>query len=344
MTIESPKPTLTSIQILRGIAATMVVLLHIGAMMDRLQLGRVAHPTFGAGVDVFFVISGFIMWYTTANRLVTPSSFIMNRMVRIVPLYWALTTALVTAMAVLPSAFQNSSLSVRHVLTSYLFIPYPDKAGNMWPVLIPGWTLNYEMFFYLIFAGTLLIRGRSTRAFAIVVILALLVVIPAITGQPNGLLSFYTNPIILEFAFGVVIGEVFLRWRPRAVWAWGIVAAIGAACLALGDPTGVRALVWGVPALLIVAGALFAPTVRFAPLERLGDASYSLYLTHPLTLSVIGLAVRRLHLPWWTVPPFALLVCILIGYATFRLIEEPITRVLKHITRSRLSEPPQYAS
>ncbi len=329
MTIESPKPTLTSIQILRGIAATMVVVLHIGALMDRIDLGPVAHPAFGAGVDIFFVISGFIMWYTTANRSVTPSGFMTNRIVRIVPLYWAITTVLVAAMTMLPGAFKNSSLEASHVITSYLFIPDLDPAGNYWPVLIPGWTLNYEMFFYLIFAAALLVGNRLARAGVIIATLAVLVLLPALAGPPEGRLSFYTDPIMLEFAFGIVVGEILLWWRPAPARVWWLVASVGAVALAVSNPAGIRAVVWGGPAVLIVVGALFGPPLRCAPLERLGDASYSLYLTHPLTISVVGLVAGRLGLAWWAVPPIALAACIIVGFVTFRIMEDPLTQVLK---------------
>ena len=141
-----------SIQYLRGIAALMVVLLHVRVQLGRMGYGGYWPEFLMAGVDIFFVISGFIMWVTTFDGSTTPWQFLFRRFVRIIPVYWLLTTTTVAVMLVAPSAVQSGRFDSIHVLSSYLFIPTVHPlTGMMEPVLIPGWTLNYEMFFYIIF-------------------------------------------------------------------------------------------------------------------------------------------------------------------------------------------------
>ena len=115
-----------------------------------------------AGVDIFFVISGFIMWVTTHDRPTTPLRFMTNRIVRIVPLYWLITLAVAAMAFAVPSLFRGVVLTPEHVIKSLLFIPhyYPGMPTRVWPLLLPGWTLNYEMVFYLVFAIALLLPRR----------------------------------------------------------------------------------------------------------------------------------------------------------------------------------------
>src|SRR5829696_2873445 len=157
--------TFFSIQYLRGVAALMVVYTHASVQTQRyadVELPFSAHGA--AGVDIFFVISGFIMWMTTIGDTPTskPLPFISRRISRIVPLYWVLTTGIVIVGLVRPDLLSSTVITVWHVLASFFFIPYPHPAdnGSLVPVLIPGWTLNYEMFFYAIFACSLTVKPK----------------------------------------------------------------------------------------------------------------------------------------------------------------------------------------
>src|ERR1019366_2869669 len=151
-TDPGPFTLIHPIQYLRGIAALMVVWHHGVGQLATLET---YFPfRFGtSGVDLFFVISGFIMVVTTAGRDVTPTEFIARRFVRVVPLYWVLTLALAATALVAPSLFRSVTLTAVSLIQSLLFIPHfsPSHAGMIWPVLVPGWTLNYEMFFYVVF-------------------------------------------------------------------------------------------------------------------------------------------------------------------------------------------------
>ena len=138
-------------------AALLVVFVHLDELLPRLGL-----PLFGgAGVDIFFVISGFIMVHTTMDRDdVTPWSFMAGRISRIVPAYWVATFAVFGIALVAPSLLRTPHLPVGELLQSLAFIPFVKDSGLTQPLLFVGWTLNYERFFYLVFAMGL---GSSPR-------------------------------------------------------------------------------------------------------------------------------------------------------------------------------------
>ena len=156
--------SIVSIQYLRAVAALLVVFYHTIYQIKEYQgLFESGIWRFGAsGVDIFFVISGFIMWVTAAARPTRPLAFMRNRIVRIVPMYWIVTLGLFTLSSILPNAIMIVDTTPGHLARSLLFIPHPDPAQpeRLWPLLLTGWTLNYEMFFYSIFACALLLPRR----------------------------------------------------------------------------------------------------------------------------------------------------------------------------------------
>src|SRR5580658_5421280 len=142
-------PVLLSIQALRALAATAVVAYHA------LQWGSGGFDVGRAGVDVFFVISGFIMWRVTSGRDVTPGAFLWRRVTRVAPLYWLTTLAVLAAALVWPGFLPEVRPGWRHLALSLAFIPHLDPRGLPFPTLPPGWTLDYEALFYLTFAAAL---------------------------------------------------------------------------------------------------------------------------------------------------------------------------------------------
>ncbi len=314
--------TLYGIQYLRAAAAIAVVLFHAAEKTG-------GHFAIGAaGVDVFFVISGFIMWVITARRPVAPLQFLSDRIVRIVPVYWLATMVMVAGA--LAGLFPNLQLSVAHVAASLLFVPmHSPSSGEIWPVLVQGWTLNFEMFFYGVFALALLLP-RSRQLAAVALALAALAVAGAYLQSDNALLLTYTRPIILEFAVGMVLGHLWLAGRvPGAAAGLVLVLAALAGFAAIGifrlpfdewtcGPLA-AALVLGV--LALEAGGRVR---RFALPTALGDASYSIYLWHTFAISVVAKVGERLHIaPSATL--FAAAICgIAAGLVAYRLIERPL--------------------
>src|SRR6185295_2076908 len=174
-----------------------------------------------AGVDLFFVISGFIMVYASDElfaRARAPSFFLTRRLARIVPLYWAATAAALVCLVVFRYANALDQLTWQTLVASLLFVPWPRPDGMMLPVHMLGWTLNYEMFFYVVFAVALTLTRRNavvavTALFLVLVIAGRLFALP----QP---LAFWCDPVILEFCFGMMIAlayrEGFRLWRAAA--------------------------------------------------------------------------------------------------------------------------------
>lgn len=334
---------LVSIQYLRGAAAIMVVTWHALS-----QVGLPEWAFLQSGVDIFFVISGFVMWTVTRDRPIAPGAFLRRRLIRVVPLYWALTTLVLLAIAVAPGVLQSLRTTPAHALASYLFVPWtnPVEGVGLRPVIVPGWTLNYEIAFYLMFAASLALPLR-TRAVAILGALAALSAIPLVTGPLRGVAGFYTAPFMAEIGLGVLAAILVERAAGSAAKPLLLAAALSVAPLALCGSAAeqsdlVRFLAFGLPGLLIVsAAALWEKThgvahVRLAKL--LGDATYATYLAHPFALSA---AVRLWRAAGGDALPAAVFIiaaivlsCI-VGIGVHLLLEKPLTAMLQ----ARLGEP-----
>ena len=146
------RATLLNVQALRALAAFMVVCVHIQALA--LMAGAPAKVTEAgnAGVDLFFVISGFIMVFTTGRKPMGPAAFFGARLRRIAPLYWSMTLAVFLVARLAPSLVQNTPTDIGRLVASILFVPELRPDGTMRPVVFVGWTLNFEMAFYVLFA------------------------------------------------------------------------------------------------------------------------------------------------------------------------------------------------
>jgi exopolysaccharide production protein ExoZ len=346
--------TIVTVQYLRAIAAMLVVFHH--AMAPPALHPYYPRPFGEFGVDLFFVISGFIMWTTTVGARRGPASFWAARILRIVPLYWIYTTLFVAIALILPRAlFTTPGLDLSFIIKSYLFVPaLHPHFGGIAPVYTLGWTLNYEMFFYFVFGVGLLIARPNVRMAALVAVFVLLVSIGLLAEPQGPVLATYTNPILLEFLAGIVLARLapWLMHCPRLL---GVVL-IGLGAFWLGhvvtsDTPPSRIAGYGVSAIAIVAGALVLEPIARVTTNRLGlllgDASYSIYLAHPFAQRVWFLAIGRL-LPDISVP-FGLLVhvmgAMLVGIAggvcSYLLIERPLLvagRRLIGLRRRRYAE------
>lgn len=325
-----------SIQQLRGVAAVGVLCFHAA------KRSGIDFTTGAAGVDVFFVISGFIMWVISARAPIGPVEFLLRRAVRIVPLYW-LTTFLVVLLAVVsPRLFPAMRLSPAHVLESLLFLPHRDPTGAPYPVIVPGWTLDYEVFFYLLFAGALAVFARR-RAVLVSLVLAALVLVRPLAHLGDPAQATYTDPILLEFVAGLWLGAAWTSGRLPGRGAALALMGVGVAGFALVASLGIdvdrwRLLCWGAPAFVLVAGAVSAEraglVLRGRALAQVGDASYSIYLVHGL---MVSFAARCLGLVGVDTGPAVLVAavgCGLVGgLVCHALVERPLGRILHRALR-----------
>jgi exopolysaccharide production protein ExoZ len=207
-----------------------------------------------------------------------------------------------------------------HAIASFLFIPLTHPiTGLREPVLQPGWSLNYEIFFYLLFSITLALRA-SWRFFVMTTLLAGLVGLGTMLPS-SSVAAFYTNSIILEFLAGMAIAH--FGWRLHWVFV-----PVGFALLAYGVPGnfGARIIWGGIPAAMIVAGALsIEPRLpRLRSLDLLGDASYAIYLTHMVTIVLIVAWTADRPIPNNSLILIAFVGSCAIGIATHIAVERPM--------------------
>lgn len=339
------------VQYLRGIAALMVVYHHISFQLAKAQ-SDVVLPLAGlgaAGVDIFFVISGFIMWITTRSAGLTPAQFLHRRIIRIVPLYWAVTAFLFAVAYFLPDLLGATEFNPVHALLSLFFIPaqHPRIDGEILPFFIQGWTLNYEMFFYAVFALAMAVN-RAAMFAIIALALGAFAAAGLVWTPENAILKFYASTLLFEFIGGMALGWLYLRY-PCAPWplGWFLIALGAAALLATGltgyafGPNGAapeRALAWGLPGLAIVAGAVYLAGPRRSEgtglFWALGASSYALYLTHLITLPALSLLWRKSLLGFEGAGAIgyviaALLFSALGGWVAFVCFERPVTARLR---------------
>jgi exopolysaccharide production protein ExoZ len=325
------------IQYLRGVAALLVVLHHLGGQSP--VLTRFIDFEFGtSGVDIFFVISGFIITLTT-NAKTSPSMFIFRRIIRVVPLYWILTLLMSALWTFRPDIFKTLNVSFVNLFQSLFFIPhysssFPDR---VWPLLVPGWTLNYEMFFYAVFALLLYLPARY-RQLALTTVFVFIVSTFYLWGPFHGAaLNIYTSPLLLEFLAGAWIARAWVNKKLQFSISLSLfLMVLGLVMLVVRDIPllGVYTHILG--AILVVLGSLNIQLKgrKSFLLANLGNSSYSLYLTHIFTLGVFGLLWRKLTLDSASTPLaicFALtslVGCILVGWITYKYVEAPLTRKL----------------
>lgn len=304
-----------SIQVVRGVAAILVLLYH----QSLLATGE-------AGVDIFFVISGFIMGTVATSE--RPTDFINRRIIRIVPLYWAVTFCMCLP-SLIPGFFAHFSFTFPTLVKSLFFIPYYDLKGNIWPLLVPGWTLNYEMFFYVIFALGLTLH--STIMFSVMCML-LCTALGLLLHPASPILYTYTDKLLLEFAGGLLLAQYY-RYLPLWFGILMLMLSTGifiSLSLSGNTYTDVRLIAYGIPALALVAGIITIEKAHGWPrlkiLETVGDSSYSLYLLHGI---VIGFIHTILHCDIYVENTIIFIACISVGLLCYQFFERPVTHYLK---------------
>lgn len=312
-----------NLQVVRAIAAVGVVIFHI----DYRFVPQV-HTDF-LGVATFFVLSGFLMCYITKDEA---DGFFVSRLVRIVPLYW-LCTLVRLGILYGPRLPDPTVLAEQWpvVLRSLFFMPSDEP-----PFVGVGWTLNFEMYFYLLFAGALLISRRFAPPIVAAVIVAVFIAHSELPG--SFVLHYYSHAYIINFLGGIV---VFYLWRslperlPRLP-----IGILAASLLVFSYAVQIPGLLSGnwayaLPTLIVGSMLLLAKVgidLKWRPVVLLGDASYALYLTHTLFMGCIRrIAPHALDLGKSETVWFAALLtmCIALGIAVHLLIEKPMLRFIR---------------
>ena len=352
------------LQLLRGLAASGVVVEHL---LERyVRRGAITHdlPDFTTrlgqtGVATFFAISGFIMVYIALREDRPPPSgwsFLRNRFLRVAPLYY-LTTLMIVAFGWLAQAMGARTIvaarlpNVAEFLLSFAFIPHRGANGLIQPIYELGWTLHYEMFFYLLFAAGLAVLARR-GAFLVLAVLGLLVAVGTDIDAPPDRVGVsvaayvFTRPIMAYFAIGIVIALVRHRIGdrlpvlPMSVIAVVAVAALGVATIDPSQIVAMAAIAGAVAVTVLTTPATTRRSDGFAAFSRaFGNASYSIYLTHSFVLGAFASAtvsiVARGLPSLLAIAALACMVCFGVGWLSWRLIELPIAEALRGRRPSR---------
>lgn len=253
-----------SIELLRFLAAMAVVCVHI--------------PTIGVGnfgVDIFFAISGFVMMLSTEK---SAEKFFLKRIIRIAPTYYFFTFAVFAIALVMPTMLNGTSANGEHLAKSLLFIPFDKNGTGHFPILFLDWTLNYEMFFYAIFAVSLFISHKYRALSCALLLLCIFYLCKDIMALP---LKAYGDAIIFEFVLGMALYEASMKKNFRSALALFMIIVI--ALLMTKNIWDQRLLLYGFPAVIFVWFTMAVLRGKNLPafVTILGGASYALYLTHP---------------------------------------------------------------
>jgi peptidoglycan/LPS O-acetylase OafA/YrhL len=325
---------------LRACAALAVVLYHITGDAFQNQFG--AKPVgdlfaFGfAGLDLFFVISGFIIVHIHATDIGHPSRlprYLYNRLTRIFPAYWV-ATLLVVALGLV----NRTAIPIDRITSSLLLIPDTHF------ILVVAWTLPQELLFYAVFA-LFILRPRLGALAAAVWLFGSFVYYGTDTPQ----VPFFLNVRHFEFAIGAAAAWIFPRAeirRPVALLSAGLVLFAIAAIrdIRVGIPTdNLDLLAYGIGGGLILVGVAAADRAGRLPTPRwlalLGAASYSIYLTHILAFSLAARVLQRLNLPA-ILPAWAILLLVLpVILATGLLFHVAVERPLLRLARNTWPRP-----
>ncbi len=355
--------TLSSLQVLRGFAASLVVFHHAARAFTANWPADAAPPSFwifsserivgvGAiGVDIFFLISGFIMVFVSpayVNRKKPARDFIIRRTIRVYPMY-AIATLLIIAIAFL-RFYRHSSIdtlppiSLSRIAGAFAFVPTFDENGNVQPILGVGWTLFYEMFFYLCFAAVVAILRRRIVG-PLAVVFCSVNALAWIFGGEDAISKFFGNTIVFEFLFGCAIGSLFQRQAITAAYAWPVLF-IGLGLMIAGSavafPESARFVFWGVPSMIVLLSCLKLELAHIkCPriLLLLGDASYSVYLFHVIVIYESRDIARKLidlsRFPGDLIVTVFAILAIISGTIVYRLVEAPLNTLLLRLYRGQ---------
>lgn len=319
-----------SIQYLRFIACIMVVVLHITKKISLNSGGEDGYFYLGAsGVDIFFVISGFIMAYISNKKESNGLVFIKSRIVRIYPIY-AITLIPYILIFIAAPELVNSHGQPPSILKSITLIPF--ISGSY--VNMVSWTLSFEFYFYIIFAVSLFISKKAIETSSIIILSLLLI----------GVLFDITlikSAIVIEFLIGMWIFKILNGREVKKSIAIAIIM-LGLILISTSSNTEVggtgfdRVVYYGIPSTIIFIGFLLInqTTHEIKSLSLLGAASYSIYLTHIITINAIYFLFKKITNPsdfYWFVVAIATLSSVVVGLLAYKLIEVPSSKLIRSL-------------
>lgn len=359
---------LNSIQVLRGIAAILVTYEH--SMNLQISFSKSFQQSFFhlhnfgcIGVDLFFVISGFIMFYVASKYFDQQSgvSFLSNRFLRINPIYYIASFIFVGIVILEGELFHGQQITLKRfchgLIDTFLIFPTSSEMRGYLPFQIAGWTLCFEWLFYLILFLLIITKANKRTIFMLIILIFLLLTIVGRTFSFSDFrLVTLTNPIILEFSLGILILQIYLRAKLSSAISYFFLA-LGLILYALlimygfgdiwsfrmvmnGKSSLSRFIMWGVPSAFIVMGCVglennyhLQKLWRNKLLQTLGDASFSIYLIHPIILALFNIVY--LSLGFFIDPDLSIIIqlgtALTFGVLFYKYIEKPFINYYKKI-------------
>ncbi|MCJ8510364.1 acyltransferase [Rhizobium lemnae] len=347
---------LYNIQALRAISAILVAYYHVQPMINS-AYNTDYSINFGAvGVDIFFVISGFIMYYSAYGKA-NICSFLIGRFFRIVPLYWLSTLILVFFFMV---GFRPNGLHFLDADTiwkSLLFIKTTFPDGRVDLILSLGWTLIYEIFFYVVFSLTSVFKSAERSLLALFFFFSILIFFGPYTSPTHPQIKDFFDPIMFEFLYGGVIATCIKNFQGRisgigvvgkirisGMLALSVAALVILEVLGLQTPQEWRVLTWGLLAAAIVGCLVLLELsgwrISNGFILLIGNASYSLYLFHPIIMqgSIKILHKYALSNPMLEIITIflSLIAAILSSIMIYLYIEKYFIRISKNFSKRNI--------
>lgn len=342
------KTKFASLQIFRAIAAILVVLFHVTSYSQE-KFGHAFLSnifSFGyTGVDFFFVLSGFIIFYIHSRDVGERQRtrlYLVKRLVRVYPIYWIITLVKVVVIVAIPTLAKDYEREIGTIVASFLLFPQSNL-----PIIGAAWTLSHEILFYLLF-GIVIWLGRHRGAFLFGIwTIALLGFSVGRTADlkilpDHYIIQFLLNERNLEFIFGCLSAYLImnykLKYQTLMVLAGCVLFLSAGWYVSRGGQVPSYAILFGLPSLLLITGSAsieFHVQVKFPPLlVFLGDASYSIYLTHAMFINAFALIFQRVSWITQINPSLPLLVvaigAVLGGSAVYQLVELPMLSLLRN--------------
>jgi exopolysaccharide production protein ExoZ len=336
----SNNKNLSILQLLRGIAAVLVVLFHatgmFGVIYDSNYFGGIFKQG-KIGVDLFFVLSGFIIYYIhhkDRNENGLAKKFVIKRLIRIYPIYWVTILCLLPIYFIVPSFGEGYYKDINVIINAFLLVPQEND------FLTVAWSLSYELMFYLFFGFVLFTKKRTIAKFIFGSWMVLSALSPFFKPS-NFYMDFFFNTLNIEFFYGIIVAYLVLNFKIKFNITLIIVGVV-TACLAMyntifGFFELDRAIGYGIPSALIILGCValeFSKNIKTPRLfVYLGDASYSIYLTHYPALSAINKVFSSLgifnKLGYNVTVTLMVIFTIIAGLIFHSLIEKPMLKILR---------------
>lgn len=325
-----------SIQILRAVAVWFVVLHHTKQIIFSDAIGiplinEIAHKG-AAGVDLFFVISGFIIYQSIYSKEISAARFTINRAIRIIPAYWLFTGIAALLALCFDGLMYATTTNPELLVRSLLFIPTERSDLTVYiPFLTVGWTLNYEMLFYLLSSLVLLISREKY-----IVLMSLLIIFSYESLKPSmSQMPFFGNGMMLEFLLGIFIADfhkngLFNNISPTLL----IIISACSFLFIFNIPEDHDVLYIGLPCAIIVASFIgLEPLIRNTKtvnfIVRLGDYSYSTYLCHVIIICTLLYIFKESSNAKYITSLLCIPFILLSSYASYKYIEKPIGNLSK---------------